>query len=94
MQRTCPLCEDMEGIVENFNIMLPPDKMIKVIDVSWDWGFDVTLTPLLNHVDIQGTPSIYLDGVLYEGFASREHLMGFLESFLRVKGEIKTRYFD
>ena len=72
-QSSCVFCPDLKGVVEEINVLLAPEKRINIIDVTWDWGFNVILNPILNHVDIDATPTLYLDGRMYQGFAGREH---------------------
>lgn len=93
-QINCPYCQELKSIVEDINILLSPEKRIRIIDATWDWGFGINLNPILNYVDIDATPSVYLDGNVYQGFTSREHLRGFLMGYLETIGDIKRKYFD
>src|SRR3990167_3527342 len=70
IQKNCMHCKLIHGVVEEFNVFLKPEKQIKVIDVTNSWDYNLDLEPIINHIDLKGTPTLYLGGeypVLMEG---------------------------
>ena len=91
---SCGFCDELKGIIEEINLLLPAEKRIQVIDATWDWGFKINLNPILKRLDIDATPSLYLDGDLYQGFVSRLDFKSFLMGYLKEIGDLKRRYFE
>ena len=91
VQRNCVHCKLIHGVVEEFNMFLKPGKQIKVIDVTDSWDYNLNLMPIINHIDIKGTPTLYLGGehpVLMEGITTRDYFKGFLKGYLEKAGDL------
>ena len=70
---------------------LQPSKRIKIIDVADIWNYDIELEPIINQIEIKGTPTLYLGGknpIAIEGVSTRSYLKGFLTSYFQKLGEI------
>ena len=91
IQSHCPHCLLYKGVVEEINMKLQPSKRIKIIDVAEMWTYGVELEPIVNQIDIKGTPTLYLGGknpIAIEGVSTRSYLKGFLTSYFQKLGEI------
>jgi hypothetical protein len=91
VQRDCVHCKLIYGVAEEFNVFLKPEKKIRIVDVSDNWNFNVDLQPIVNHIDIKGTPTLYLGGehpILVEGVTTREWFKGFLKGYLEKAGDL------
>ena len=93
-QPLCSGCIPQEGVVEEVNSLLSPDKRIRNINVLWDFNYDINLNPELNMLDCNATPSIFLNGRLQEGHGGKAYFKGFLKGYFEKKGDIKKSYFD
>ena len=93
-QAFCGGCIPQEGVVEEVNSLLPPNKRIRSINVLWDFNYDFKLNPELNMLKCDATPSIFLNGRLQEGHGGRAYFKGFLKGYFEKKGDIKRSYFD
>ena len=91
VQQGCHHCKLYLGIIEEFNLLLHPEKRIQVIDVYDAWNYGVDLDPIVNHLDLNGTPTLYLGGknpVMLEGVTTRPYLVGFLKGYLKRAGDL------
>ena len=93
-QLLCPHCAENEGVVEEINSRLSPEKRIRNVNVTWDFNYNFNLNPISKVLDADSTPSTYLSGRLMEGTGGREYFKSFLKSYLERKGDIKKTYFD
>ena len=93
-QAFCGGCIPQEGVVEEVNSLLPPNKRIRSINVLWDFNYDFKLNPELNMLKCDVTPSIFLNGRLQEGHGGKAYFKGFLKGYFERKGDIKRSYFD
>ena len=93
-QMLCHGCIPQEGVIEEVNSLLPPNKRIRNVDVLWDFNYNFKLNPELEMIKCNATPSIYLGGRLQEGHGGRAYFKGFLKGYLERKGDIKKSYFD
>lgn len=87
----CPHCQQIHGVVEEFNFYLAPEKRINVVDVTSLWEFGVDLEPIANYIDLKGTPTLFLGGKnpqVVEGITSRSYFKGFLKGYLERAGDI------
>lgn len=91
IMRNCEHCKLIYGIVDEFNVFLKPEKRIRIIDMTDSWDYDMNLEPIAKHLDIKGTPTLFLGGehpVLVEGVTTREWLKGFLRGYLERVGDL------
>ena len=91
IQQSCSHCKLIYGVVEEFNIFLKPEKRIKIVDITDNWAYNVDLEPIVNHIDIKGTPTLYLGGehpVVVDGVTTRDWLKGFLKGYLEKAGDL------
>ena len=91
VQDGCVHCKLIYGVVEEFNIFLKPEKRIRIVDMTDKWNYDIDLEPIANHIDIKGTPTLYMGGenpVLVEGVTTRDWLKGFLKGYLEKVGDL------
>lgn len=91
IQRDCPHCKLIYGVAEEFNMFLSPEKRIRIVDVTDSWDYNMNLEPITNHIDIKGTPTLYLGGehpVLMEGITTRNYFKGFLRGYLEKMGDL------
>jgi len=93
-QSLCSGCIPQEGVVEEINIHLPPEKKIRSINVLWDFNYNINLNPEINMLNCDATPSIFLNGRLKEGHGGRAYFKGFLKGYFEKKGDIRKSYFD
>ena len=90
----CSGCIPQEGVVEEINSLLPPNKRIRSINVLWDFNYNINLNPEVNMLDCNATPSVFLNGRLQEGHGGKAYFKGFLKGYFEKKGDIKKSYFD
>ena len=93
-QLLCSGCQLYEGVVEEINTLLKPEKRIRGIDVTWDFNYDFHLAPELKSLKTDATPSLLLGNVLKEGYGGKPYFKSFLKGYLERKGDIKRTYFD
>ena len=102
-QMLCGGCIPQEGVVEEINSLLPPSKRIRSLNVLWDFNYvfkmgksdrRINLNPEIDMLDCDSTPSIFLGGVLHEGYGGRAYFKSYLKGYLEKKGDIKKSYFD
>ena len=88
----CSHCRLYHGVVEEFNMQLQPDKRIQIVDVTDWWQHGVNVNPIVEFVEIRGTPTLYLGGKypqVVEGATTRHYLRGFLKGYFKQTGEMK-----
>lgn len=90
----CHNCKDQEGVLEEVNSLVSPDKRIKNKNVFWNFNYGLELNQEVELLDCDATPSTYLAGTLLEGFGGREYFKSFLKGYLEGKGDIKKTFFD
>lgn len=91
IQNDCPHCKLIHGVVEEFNVFLPPEKMIRVVNVSTMWQYNIDLEPIVNYIELKGTPTLFLGGehpIVVEGVTTREYMKGFLKGYLEKMGDL------
>src|SRR3990167_8464852 len=93
-QPFCRGCQPQEGVVEEINSLLSPSKRIKIINVLWDFNYNINLNPEINMLNCDATPSVFLNGRLKEGHGGRAYFKEFLKGYFEKKGDIKKSYFD
>lgn len=93
-QLLCAGCQLYEGVVEEINSLLKPEKRIRKVDVTWDFNYPFNLAPELKALKTDATPSLLLGNRLKEGYGGKSYLKGFLKGYLEKKGDIKRTYFD
>lgn len=72
----CDVCPLWITAVEEANMKLPRGKQISMVDIT-------STDPRINWLDPDGTPQIYLDGVVVKGATSAAGQLGFLKGFLK-----------
>lgn len=82
-KRQCPICINYLGVVQRINARLPIDKRIQVVDTSDYEEHGINLSPIINHLQWSGTPTLFINGIKVVGATTKEHIRGFLESFLK-----------
>jgi len=82
----CPFCKKLLGIVEEINMYLPLKDRVRNVDATMLEEFDIDLNPILKRLKWEGTPTLYLNGIVYEGFSSRDNFRGFLKSYFGLGG--------
>lgn len=95
-QLLCPNCELQEGVVEEMNSRVSPDKRIRSINVTWDFNkpYLFNFSPELKMVDADATPSLFLAGRMVEGYGGKSYLKSLLRGYFERKGDIRRTYFD
>ena len=88
MQKGCQHCRLYLGIIEKFNVLLKPEKRVRVIDVTDSWNRGIDLSEIPKYIELKGTPSLYLNGIILEGVTTREYLKGFLKGYFVKTGEL------
>ena len=80
----CNGCIPQEGVVEEINSLLSPNKRIRNINVLWDFNYEINLNPEINMLNSNATPSIFLNGNLQEGFGGRAYFKGLLKGYFEL----------
>lgn len=84
-QYDCPFCKQILGIVEEVNMYLKPKDRILIKDITMWQEHGIELNPILSKFDWEGTPTLYLNGVVYAGLTTKEHLKGFLVGYFGLE---------
>ena len=86
-KRGCPICISYLGVIQRVNVRLPVEKRIQIVDTSDYEEHDVNLSPIVNHLKWEGTPTLFLDGIKVVGMTTPWYVEGFLTGYFEERGE-------
>ena len=87
----CEHCKLIYGVAEELNVFLPPEKRIRIVDVTHSWNFNMDIEPIINYIELKGTPTLFLGGynpIVVEGITTREYFKGYLKGYLEKVGDL------
>ncbi len=83
VERDCPHCIKYRGIIERFNNRLPYYKRIRGLDVADRVRWGIYSDYILDAVKVEGTPYLYIDGMVSIGISTPEYIESYLTALLR-----------
>lgn len=79
----CNVCPLWATAIMDVNTKLPRGKQISMVDVT-------STDPRIKWLDPDGTPQVYLDGVVIKGATSTTGQLGYLKGFLKDELELQV----
>lgn len=79
----CDVCPLWTTAINEVNQKLPRGRQISMIDIT-------STDPRINWLDPDGTPQVYIDGVVIKGATSATGQIGFLKGFLEDELQLEV----
>lgn len=83
IEKICPFCIKYFPIINRINANLPPENRIRIIDTTDFENWGVQLNPIIERIEYEGTPTLYIDGIEISGATTSYWIEGFLKAYLK-----------
>ena len=87
-KRGCEICKNYAGVIEKVNHRIRVENRFRVVDTSDFEEQGIMTSPIIKHLDFDGTPTLFVDGTKVEGMTSPEYALNFLLAYLDEREEL------